>query len=38
MSLTIVFVIGIPVLIAVVAAVATISSIGGVLDEDNEDE
>ena len=38
MSLIIVFVIGIPVLIAVVEAVATISSIGGVVDEDNEEE
>ena len=38
MSLIIVFVIGIPVLIAVVAAVATISSISGVVDEDNEEE
>ena len=38
MSLIIVFVIGIPVLIAVVAAVATVSSIGGVVDEDNEEE
>ena len=34
MSLIIVFVIGIPVLIAVVAVVATISSIGGVVDEE----
>lgn len=38
MSLIIVFVIGIPLLIAVVAVVATISSIGGVVDEDNEEE
>ena len=38
MSLIIVFVIGIPVLIAVVAVVATISRIGGVVDEDNEEE